>query len=48
MFDSLADRIREDEHKEVNNTERIVRWVVIAVTSVVIFGGLYYGVRMLG
>jgi len=48
MFDSLADRIREDEHKEVNNTERIVRWVVIAVSSVVIFGGLYYGVRMLG
>ena len=48
MFDSLADRIREDEHKEVNNTERAVRWVVIAVVSVVIFGGLYYGVRMLG
>jgi hypothetical protein len=48
MFDSLADRIREDEHKEVNNTERIIRWVVIAVVSVVIFGGLYYGVRMLG
>src|ERR1051326_4049335 len=48
MFDSLADRIREDEHREVNQTERIIRWVVIAVVSVVIFGGLYYGVRMLG
>jgi hypothetical protein len=48
MFDSLADRIREDEHKEVNSTERIIRYVVIAVVSVVIFGGLYYGVRMLG
>jgi len=48
MFDSLADRIRQDEHMEVNNTERIIRWVVIAVSSVVIFGGLYYGVRMLG
>jgi hypothetical protein len=48
MFDSLADRIREDEHKEVNSTERVIRWVVIAVVSVVVFGGLYYGVRMLG
>jgi hypothetical protein len=48
MFDSLADRIREDEHKEVNSTERIIRWVAIAVISVALFGGLYYGVRMLG
>jgi hypothetical protein len=47
MFDSLADKMREDAHKEVNTTERIVRWVVIAVVSVAVFGGLYYGVRML-
>ena len=47
MFDSLADRIREDEHKEVNNTERVIRWLVIAVVSVAVFGGLYYGVRMM-
>lgn len=48
MFDSLADRIREDEHKEVNSTERAIRLVVIVVVSVLLFGGLYYGVRMLG
>ena len=48
MFDSLADRIREDEHKEVNPTERALRWVAIAVISILLFGGLYYGVRMLG
>lgn len=47
MFDSLADRIREDEHKEVNTTERILRWVAIVVISIVLFGGLYYGVRMM-
>lgn len=47
MFDSLADRIREDEHKEVNNTERVIRWVAITVVSIVLFGGLYYGVRMI-
>ena len=47
MFDSLADRIRADEHKEVNSTERIIRWVAIAVVSIVLFGGLYYGVRMM-
>jgi hypothetical protein len=47
MFDSLADRIREDDHKEVNQTERILRWVLVAVLSVLIFGGLYMGIRML-
>ena len=47
MFDSLTDRIREDEHKEVNQTERIIRWAVVAVLSIVIFGGLYLGIRML-
>ena len=47
MFDSLADRIREDDHKEVNNTERYIRWAVVVVVSVVLFGGLYMGVRLL-
>jgi hypothetical protein len=47
MFDSLADRIREDEHKEVNQTERIIRWVVVAVLSILLFGGLYMGIRMI-
>jgi len=47
MFDSLTDRIREDDHQEVNSTERMVRWVLIAVLSLILFGGLYYGVRML-
>jgi hypothetical protein len=47
MFESLSERIKEDEHKEINRTERIIRWVVIAVLSVVLFGGLYMAVRML-
>lgn len=47
MFDSLADRIKEDEHREVSNTERYIRWAAIAVLSVVLFGGLYMGVRLL-
>jgi hypothetical protein len=47
MFDSLADRMREDEHQQTNNTERIIRYVAVAVISVLLFGGLYYGVRLL-
>ncbi len=47
MFDSLADRIKADEHQAVNNTERMIRWAVVIVLSVLLFGGLYFGVRML-
>jgi hypothetical protein len=47
MFDSLSDRIREDEHNEVNSTERIVRYALIAVLTIGLFAGLYYAVQML-
>jgi len=45
MFDSLADRIREDE-KEPNST-RYIRWAAVLVISVVVFGGLILGVQFL-
>jgi hypothetical protein len=47
MFDSLADRIRQDERAEVNGRERAIRWIAITVISVLLFGGLYFAVRML-
>jgi len=47
MFDSLADRIREDERTGESRTVLIVRWLAVAVLSILLFGGLYYGVRML-
>ncbi len=47
MFDSLADRIREDEQSQVNKSEKIIRYLIILVVSVLLFGGLYYGVKML-
>jgi hypothetical protein len=47
MFDSLADRMREDDHQEVKTSERVIRWLLISVLSIVLFGGLYLGIRML-
>jgi len=48
MFDSLADRMKEDDKKEVNTTERTVRMIVVIVVSLALFGGLYFAVRALG
>jgi hypothetical protein len=45
MFDSLADRIREDE--QVSASQRYLRWAAILVISLVLFGGLYFGVQFL-
>ncbi len=45
MFDSLSDRIKADQ--EVSNTERVIRWAVVLVVSLLLFSGLYFGVRLL-
>jgi hypothetical protein len=45
MFDSLADRIREDE--QMTAAQRYLRWAAVLVIAVVLFGGLYFGVSFL-
>jgi hypothetical protein len=45
MFDSLADRIREDE--QISASQRYIRWAAVVVIAFVLFGGLYLGVRFL-
>jgi hypothetical protein len=45
MFDSLADQIRQDEKGQTNNRERIIRYAIISVLSVLVFVGLYAAVR---
>ena len=47
MFDSLADRMKQDEKLEVNSTEKTLRLIAVAVISVLLFGGVYFVVRLL-
>lgn len=47
MFDSLADRIREDEQVGVNKFERYLRWGLVMLISLGLFGGLYLVVQKL-
>jgi hypothetical protein len=48
MFDSLEDKIKQDVAAEVSRRERIAKGVVTSVLAIVLFGGLYFAVRMLG
>ena len=47
MFDSLSDRMKQDEHLEINKLERVLRWGLVTVLSVMLFGGLYLVVQKL-
>jgi len=47
MFDSLDEQMKHDAQVETTKGERTVKWVVIAVLSVLLFSALIFAVRML-
>ena len=47
MFDSLDDQMKKDEREAVSNKERFMRYALVAVISIGLFGGLIMAVRML-
>ena len=46
MFDSLDEKIKHDESIENTSKERIVKGVLIATLSILLFGGLFLVVMM--
>ena len=46
MFDSLDEKIKHDDTVETSRSERIAKRVAVAILSVLLFGGLYFVVRM--
>jgi len=47
MFDSLDDQIKQDAKEASSPRERILVWISVGVISILVFGGLYYGVVVL-
>ncbi len=43
MFESLSERIREDERGTVNNKQRTLFWIAVFV---VVFAGLFFGIKL--
>ena len=48
MFDSLDETMKKDAKAQTTNSERLMLWLAVAAASVLVFGGLYFGVRVLG
>jgi hypothetical protein len=47
MFDSLDEQMKHDLEKQSSSKQRMLLWLAIVVTSVIVFGGLYFGVSRL-
>lgn len=47
MFDSLSDQMKHDSAANETPVQRTLKLVAIVLVSVVLFGGLYFAVRML-
>lgn len=45
MFESLDERIRQDEKGKTSTRERVVLWLTISAASIVVFGGLILAVQ---
>ena len=48
MFESLDDQIKHDVEAASTKKERILWYVAAVVAALLVFGGLYFGVSMLG
>jgi hypothetical protein len=46
MFESLAERIREDEKGSSDNAKSPVFWVVVAAITAVVLGAIYFGMKL--
>ncbi|MBL8211211.1 MAG: hypothetical protein JNK87_10895 [Bryobacterales bacterium] len=47
MFDSLDETMKHDDQEQTTPKERWMRYVVTAVISIVVVGGLLLSIRML-
>jgi hypothetical protein len=47
MFDTLADRIKQEDGPSASKGERFVRYAVVVLVAVLLFGGLYMVVQHL-
>jgi lipid-A-disaccharide synthase-like uncharacterized protein len=47
MFESLDEQMKHDEQETTTRKEQVLKWALVGVVSVLLFGGLYMGVKLL-
>jgi hypothetical protein len=48
MFDTLDDQMKHDDQAESSATARMIPWAVGVVATVLVLGGLYFAIRVMG
>ena len=46
MFQSLSEQVKQNEARSATTQERAVKWAVIAIAAVTVFGGLYFAIQV--
>jgi len=46
MFATLDDEMRRDDAREVSQPERVLKYGLIALGSILLSGGLYYAIQL--
>jgi hypothetical protein len=47
MFTSLDEEMKHDDAMGASPRERAMKWGMIALASILLFGGLYFAIRLL-
>ncbi|MBZ5576969.1 MAG: hypothetical protein LAP40_10465 [Acidobacteriia bacterium] len=47
MFDSLEEQMKHDAALVTTKGERTAKWVVVSALSILLFGAMYFAVRVL-
>ena len=47
MFDSLDEQMKHDDAVGTTKNEKLIKYSAIAITSVFVFGALYFGLMLL-
>jgi hypothetical protein len=47
MFDSLDEQMKEDDAVGTTQTERMFKWLAVAVVAVLVFGGAFLAIQMM-
>jgi hypothetical protein len=46
MFDSLDEQMKKDDKRMVSTKERMMRWAIVAIAALVVFGAVIAGVHL--
>jgi len=47
MFETLDERMKHDEEESTTMRERLLKWLLVGVVSVVLISGVFMGIRLL-